>query len=169
MASPDLDAAKRALADHHAFTSTSRDYDVTTTPFPASVTPADSHTEITYLVTVTVPTLNAAVADEEVATVVQTGWYETFERRLEDIHGVTRSDIETASLSLDDAAAQIEITVRFSTRQPAQGAEDAKAIVDYIEGTYLEGVIPGYTYTEPVSDLLDRAKNRSAGHVDDQH
>ena len=38
-----------------------------------------------------------------------------------------------------------------------QGLDVAKTFVEYVEGTYVEGVVPGYDYRPPVSDLLSQA------------
>jgi len=34
-------------------------------------------------------------------------------------------------------------------------------VIDYVEGTYVQGVIPGYEYGEPVAGLLDRAQQNA--------
>ncbi|MFW6045666.1 MAG: DUF5813 family protein, partial [Natronomonas sp.] len=36
--------------------------------------------------------------------------------------------------------------------------EIAKAIGEFAEGTYVQGIVPGYVYQPPVSDLLSRAR-----------
>ena len=36
-------------------------------------------------------------------------------------------------------------------------------MIDFVEGTYVQGVIPGYEYTEPVSDLLSAARQQGGG------
>jgi ATP phosphoribosyltransferase len=47
----------------------------------------------------------------------------------------------------------------------SDGAADiAKAFVEYVEGTYVEGVIPGYEYADPVAGLRQRA--RQTGEAD---
>ena len=112
-----------------------------------------------YRVTVRVPTIDAVVAGETVAPVVQEGWFETFERRLEDVGGATRADPEPPTAELDEAAGEVIVRTAIESERPASAAEDAKAIVDYVEGTFVEGLIPGYTYREPASALLERARS----------
>ena len=45
----------------------------------------------------------------------------------------------------------------------ARAVEDAAALVEYVEGTYVQGVIPGYEYGDPVAGLLDRARGAAEG------
>ena len=44
-----------------------------------------------------------------------------------------------------------------------RAAADAVATVEYVEGTYVEGIIPGYEYTEPVTVLVQRAADAAGG------
>jgi len=44
-----------------------------------------------------------------------------------------------------------------------RGVDDAGALIDFVEGTYVQGVIPGYEYTAPVSDLLSAARQQGGG------
>lgn len=37
--------------------------------------------------------------------------------------------------------------------------DDAGAVIDYVEGTFVEGIIPGYDYGEPVTSLIQNAKD----------
>ncbi len=53
------------------------------------------------------------------------------------------------------------VAASFESERPDHGAEDAAALVGYVEGTYVEGLIPGYTYREPASGLLETAYERS--------
>ncbi len=101
------------------------------------------------------------MAGETVADVVHEGWFETFERRLEDLDGARRTEAEPPSVELDERADTVTVRVGFTAVRPDHGAEDAAALVGYVEGTYLEGVIPGYTYREPVAGLLEEARERS--------
>lgn len=153
------DRVRRAFTDHDAFESADAGWRVVTTAFDAAVS-AESATDkpVHFSVTVTVPTLSAVTADS-VADVVEDGWAETFERRVVDVGGVTRGDSEfDPRVTIGDD----EITVTFDLRERnvARGVSDAKALVDFVEGTYVQGVIPGYEYTEPVSDLLSTARRQ---------
>jgi hypothetical protein len=44
-----------------------------------------------------------------------------------------------------------------------RGVDDAAAFINYVEGTYVQGIIPGYDYREPVARLLDRARQDAGG------
>jgi hypothetical protein len=39
-----------------------------------------------------------------------------------------------------------------------QAVSDAKAVVDFVEATWIQGLIPGYEYDEPAASLLNRAQ-----------
>jgi len=158
-----LKSATRALAGHGAFEEREGEYAVTTTPFDATVRVTAAGGILSYRVLVTVPTLDAAVEGEAVAPVVQEGWFEAFERRLEHPGGATRVDPERPVVSLDLDACEVRVEIGFQTSRPARGAEDAKALADFVEGTYLQGVVPGYEYREPVAGLIQQAEDRSKG------
>jgi hypothetical protein len=141
--------ATRAFETHGSFEQDGPDeFAVTTTPFDATVRTDDDR------VTVRLPTLDAVVAGETVADVVERGWYETLERRLDDAHTVAETDdVSPAELTREDDAAVL--TVAFeSTPSP----HDALAVVEYAEGTWLQGVVPGYEYREPAASLVERAR-----------
>ncbi|GAB7009301.1 DUF5813 family protein [Halorubrum trueperi] len=130
-----------------------------TTPFDGEVRaePA-SDGRVRFAVTVRVPTLSAVTADE-VADVVEEGWAETFELRVIDVGGVTRRDREF------DPVVEIgtnEIVVEFELIDGNErlGVDDAGALIDFVEGTYVQGVIPGYEYTDPVAGLLSAARRQ---------
>lgn len=150
---------ERELSDHGAFERSNGGFAVTTTPFEATVTVDDGPDGVDFRVTVRVPTIDSAVEGEAVAPVVQEGWFETFERRLEDLDGALHSSVEAPIVSLRSSTVVVE--TGFQTSMPARGVSDAKALVDYVEGTYMEGIIPGYDYAEPVASLLARAAERS--------
>ncbi|MFB6296589.1 MAG: DUF5813 family protein [Halobacteriales archaeon] len=156
-----LAAAKRRLSDHGAFEERDGGYVVTTTPFEATVNLGDAGSEVSYRIVMVMPTLDAAVEGEEVAPVVQEGWFETFERRVTHVDGVTRVDPDTPLVSLDVEAEEVRVELAFRTSLPDRGAEDAKALIDFVEGTYVQGIVPGYDYGEPVSELVERAAERS--------
>jgi hypothetical protein len=54
---------------------------------------------------------------------------------------------------------EVVVTYRFSMGGAGQAADVAKAFVEYVEGTYVEGVIPGYEYVGPVAELLNSASS----------
>jgi hypothetical protein len=158
-----LESAERSLADHGAFEERDDEYAVTTTPFDATVRVDAAGEAIFYQVSVVVPTLDATVEGDEVAPVVQEGWFETFERRIEHPGGTTRVDPGPPLVTLDLDADEVRVEVGFETTAPARGTEDAKALVDFVEGTYVQGVVPGYEYREPVAGLIQQAEDRSDG------
>ena len=150
------ESVDRAFRQHPAFEKTDDgEYEATTTPFEGVVTAidADAHE---YCVVVRAPVLDAVVEGEEVAEVVQTGWFETLERRLEDVHTVAETDTATPpEIRQEDET--VVVVVEFARADPERAAEDAKAIFDYVEGTWVQGIIPGYDYREPAAGLLERA------------
>lgn len=130
-----------------------RDGDVwtpTTNDWDATLRVADDEVEVA----VEVPMLDAVVAGEAVAPVVEDGWFETLTLRLEDVDGVTYSEVTDLDVERDTRS--VDVTVRVEPR-PGKTAEDALAIVNYIEGTWFEGVIPGYDYVEKVQAMREQA------------
>lgn len=152
---------RQAFRDHGSFEAVSEQrFASLTTAFDAHVdVDASDDGAIAFEVTVRVPTLDA-VTEESVASVVEDGWFETFQLRVEDVGRVTRGNHDLTPVVERDADAAV-VTVSFSDLDPRRGVDDANAFVQFVEGTYVQGIIPGYTYTEPVDQLLSRA--RSAG------
>lgn len=150
-----------ALSAHRAFEPADDGFAATTTAASARVAVVEMEEGVAIELTIRVPTIDAVVAGETVAEVVREGWLETFERRLEDLGGVARGEVGAPTVSADsrDEEVVVETTVRPET--PRAAAEDAKAVVDSVEGTWIQGLIPGYDYRAPASELLERA--RSAG------
>jgi hypothetical protein len=141
---------EQELADHGRFTRDDGEFVPTTNDWDATVTVGDDTVEIT----VVVPTLDAATNDN-VADVVEDGWYDTFERRVVDADSVTlANDVEVESVSREDGDITVEIT--FSPRT-GKAADDALALVNYVEGTWFQGVIPGYDYVEKVDQMRQQA------------
>jgi len=150
--------AERALAAHEAVAPTDGDYAVTSTVFNATVTASgDEESGTRWTVTVTVPSLVAATSDP-VGEAVADGWFQTLERRLADAPAATRADLELADLSVERRG--LEVVVRFAYDWPDadRAVAIAKTLVEYVEGTYVEGIIPGYSYEEPVTNLLSQAE-----------
>jgi hypothetical protein len=150
---------RRAFADHSGFEEAGIDeYVSTATPFDAVVavdTAEDGRVQFT--VEIRVPTLSAVV-DGDVASVVEEGWTETFELRVEDVGGVTKVDhgLDPTIRHLDD---ELVVTVEYTDINERRGVDDAAALVTFVEGTYVQGVIPGYDYTDPVASLVSSAKD----------
>lgn len=162
MTDEDLTTVRDAFTSHDAFEPTDGGFEYVKTPFDATVTVegSDDADGESYRVTVTVrvPTLDAVVAGETVADVVEDGWYEAFERRMADAFDVARSDGEPPDVERGADAETVIVELSFETRAVSRAVEDAAALVEYVEGTYVQGVIPGYDYLDPVAGLLDRAR-----------
>ena len=156
------DRVRRAFADHGSFERDGDEWVSATTAFDGSVRaePADEG-RIRFAVTVRVPTLSAVTADE-VADVVEDGWADTFERRAVDVGGVTRKDREFDP-AVERGGDEIAVAYAVTDINERRGVDDAGALIDFVEGTYVQGVIPGYEYTEPVSDLLSAARQQGGG------
>ena len=155
-----VERAQRAAGANESFEPREDGYAVTTTAFEGSVEVDADGGAAVFTVTVAVPMLDA-VTDEAVATVVEEGWFETFELRIDDVDGAIRGDDAAVSVERDgdDAVVTVELRDLDATR----GAADAAAVVEYVEGTYVEGIIPGYEYTEPVTLLVQRAADTAGG------
>ena len=165
----DTDAARDALASHGAFEPGEDDaFACTTTPFDAAVAvdPAEGKRDGVVTVTVSMPTLSAAVESEAVADVVEDGWYETLELRLEDAFDVARTTT-TDPIAVDRGGEEVRVELTFTGRDAEQGVDDAKALIDFVEGTYVQGIIPGYDYGEAVSQLRQAARQRGERAAED--
>ncbi|WP_423750721.1 DUF5813 family protein [Salinirarus marinus] len=149
---------RRAFADHESFERIADDcYELVTTPFDGRVeiSPAEGGRH-RFAVTVRVPTLGAVV-EGDVAPVVEDGWYETFALRLEDVDGVMRRERDVTP-DVEREGDDVIVEAAFEDVNERRAVDDAAALVDYVEGTYVQGVIPGYDYTDPVAGILSRAE-----------
>ncbi|MFB6133381.1 MAG: DUF5813 family protein [Halanaeroarchaeum sp.] len=108
-----------------------------------------------------VPTLDAAVSGETVAPVVEDGWYDTFERRVEGIGGVTTTDDVTVT-AVDRGAETVTVETALDA-SPGTVADDVVAVVSFVEGTWVEGIIPGYDYVDTVERVRQRARQNAQG------
>lgn len=156
------DRVGRAFRDHGSFERVADGrYESTATVFDATVEvePATDG-RIEFRVTVRVPMLDE-VTDDEVAPVVEEGWYDTFALRAADPGGVTSGerDLDPRVYEKDREAV---VEASFEDINERRGIDDAAAVVDYVEGTFVEGIIPGYDYREPVESILNRA-HRTGG------
>lgn len=109
-----------------------------------------------FVVAVRVPMLSTAALDP-VGPAVENGWFETLERRLADAPMATRAAVELDAFTLRRQGETAVARYTFSWDDPEGGSGIAKTIGEYVEGTYVEGVVPGYAYDEPVATLLARA------------
>ncbi|WP_276272836.1 DUF5813 family protein [Haloarcula litorea] len=132
-------------------------YELETTAFDGRVTASEREDWRTdYEVTVRVPSLSAATADE-VGEAVREGWLDTLERRLEDAPKSTRVAVELDAYTVARDGDDVVVTYRFSLGGEREAADAAKAFVEYVEGTYVEGIVPGYDYVGTVAGLMDSA------------
>ncbi|WP_336002202.1 DUF5813 family protein [Halorientalis halophila] len=156
--------AARAFDAHDAFEQADDGYELTTVAFDAVVT-ADETDDwaLAYTLVVRAPMLSSAV-DGEVGDAVEAGWFDTFERRLEDAPTVTRTDVELDDLTLTEVDGEAVAEFAFTFGNADRVPDLAKAFAEYVEGTYVEGVVPGYDYEGVVADLMGSAA--SAGGSD---
>ncbi|MEF8881849.1 MAG: DUF5813 family protein [Halapricum sp.] len=133
---------------------------VTTTAFEGRVTATDADADWAhrYTVTVVVPSLSAAVG-EVVGPAVADGWFDTLQRRLEDAPKATRASVDLETFEVDRSPETVQVTYEFTSGDARQAADIAKTFVEYVEGTYVEGAVPGYDYEPPVADLLNQAQS----------
>lgn len=157
------ESVRQAFESHDAFEerSTAGTYDCTTTSFEVVATATEHDNEgrdATVQVRIDLPQLDA-VTEEEVGSAVAEGWAESLERHLTDAADVAEVDAERGP-AVERTADRLELTVGFPVWTASSGVEDAKTIIEYAEGTYVQAIVPGYTYQEPVAGLLSRASDR---------
>ena len=153
------DRAREAFEGHDAWTG-GDGFRLETTTFDARLTPAEGDGQ--YRLTVRAPTLDAAV-EEDAGPAVQDGWFETLSLRLEDAPGAVRGAVDLADLGVETVDDEVVATFTFSVGTAGRAPDVAKAIAEYVEGTYMEGVVPGYTYRGPVAEMLSRARQGEDG------
>ncbi|WP_336024744.1 DUF5813 family protein [Halobellus salinisoli] len=157
-----VERARRAADAEDAFEETARgQYAIATTVFDAAVSIGGDDGKATFSVTVRVPMLDATTADR-VAPVVEDGWFDTFALRMEDVDGALRGSDEV-DVEVEREGEKAVIRAEIDDIDAKRGASNAVAVVDYVEGTYVEGIIPGYEYTEPVTHLIQRAADTAGG------
>ncbi|MFB6155411.1 MAG: DUF5813 family protein [Haloferacaceae archaeon] len=152
------DRVARAFRDHGSFERVGDgEYESVTTPFEGVVAVAPGEDgRMAFDVTVRVPTLGEVV-DGRVADVVEDGWYETFALRVADVGGVMRGERDVAP-EVHRRGGEVVVEWSFEDVNERRGVDDAGALVDYVEGTYAQGIVPGYDYLPPASDIVDRAR-----------
>lgn len=159
---------ERAFRQHPSFETVddgTGEFEVTFTPLGGIVTAGedsaddDAPNRREYRVDVTIPDIDAVVEGETVADVVRDGWFDTLQRRLDDAHTVADAgDATEPTVEREgEAGEEVVVTVAFERADPEGATEDAKAIVEYVEGTWVQGLIPGYDYREPAATFRERA------------
>ncbi|WP_436936158.1 DUF5813 family protein [Halovenus marina] len=156
------DSSVEAFERHDDFERRGDEFALQTIPFENAVTVHERETSTEYALTVRVPTLDGTTADD-VGPTVERDWFETLQRRLEDAPKATRAAVELADFTVTKAGETVDIEYRFTWPNPTQAADIVKTLAEYVEGTYVEGVIPGYEYEPPVADLLESASQSGEG------
>jgi|AntRauTorcE11898_2_1112593.scaffolds.fasta_scaffold11888_3 hypothetical protein len=159
------DAVAAAFDRHDAFAPAADGYALDSTAFDvtATATATDGPKAGRFTVTVIVPTLSATVADpDDVATVVEDGWFDTFERRLEDAFDVAKTSDGDEPV-LDRSPDEVRVELTYDAWDTDRGVSDAKALAEYVEGTWVQGLVPGYDYVGAAADLRAAASRNAGG------
>ncbi len=150
----DESTIRDAFAAHEAFAEAATGYALTTTPVDTVVHLEDGEV----VVEVLLPTLNEVVTTEPVPAVVEESWRETMTTRLQDGYDVVHSRPATPP-TFEDADETLAVTYRLHP-EDSDIAADAKALIEFAVGTYVQSAIPGYEYDEPLRSLLASARAR---------
>jgi hypothetical protein len=149
--------AERAFAAHDAFEQGGDGFELTTTAFEGRVTAAETDDwALQYTVTVRAPMLSTAV-EGPVGSAVEDGWFDTLALRLEDAPGAVRESVDLDDLDVFEEDGDAVAVFTFTWGNADRAPDIAKALAEYVEGTYMEGVVPGYDYREPVASMLSQA------------
>lgn len=153
------EAVGEVLAAHDAFERGADGYRLTTTEIDVTVTASELDDQFAIQLVAQVPTLDRAVAGETVGDAVADHWFETLERRAADAFTVARTE-EREEPRVERTDGVVRVDMRVVSADPARAIDDAKALGEFVEGTYLEGLIPGYTYRGVAATLRERAHQR---------
>jgi len=162
MSSDMPESVASAFETHGAFEPGDGGYVLTTTVFETRVSAAAEGPGARYTVTVRVPTLDTATV-EEIGDVLGESWQETMTRRLEEAPKSTRARVDLDEFGVEAAGDELRIEYAFTWGNPTRAVEIAKTFAEYVEGTYVEGIVPGYDYEPPVSSLLADASQSGEG------
>lgn len=157
------ESVARILDENEFFEPAGDGYQITSSTFD-SILRTEEITEESqrYTLTVHVPSLDSATGDD-VGTAVSTDWLRTLQVRLRDAPKSTRREVHMVSNTVHWEEDQVRIEYAFQCESPETAADIAKAFAEFVEGTYVETVIPGYEYEPPVSTLLSRASQGEKG------
>ncbi len=129
------------------------------TVFTISVEPSSVDGQPAFDLRVLVPPLGM-VTEEPIPSVVEDEWFRTFELRLADIAGATRGH-HSLAVHTERGPAMIAVDITVADQNLDRALDDITAVAEYIEGTYVEGLIPGYSYTDVARTLRERATDPS--------
>ncbi|AOW81139.1 hypothetical protein HTSR_1977 [Halodesulfurarchaeum formicicum] len=127
------------------------DFIIDGTDFEARVTVESD----TVTLTQELPTLDSTVQGETVAEVVADGWEETFRRRVADVGKVIASPGGEPAVERDGESLRVTIEL---PADPTEAPAAALGAANYVEGTWVEGIVPGYDYDERVQAIRNRAR-----------
>ena len=152
------DRGVRAFEAHDAYERQGKWFTLTTTAFDGRVTvETTDEWALRYTLEVRAPTLDSATADE-VGDAVASGWFDTYELRLKDAPMAVRQDVELDEQRVFEEAGDAVAVFRFEWGNADHAPDIAKAMAEFVEGTYMEGIVPGYEYEPPVSGMLSQAR-----------
>ena len=152
---------REAFAAHDAYKPGADGFALTSITFDAELTVTETDGTVLYSVVVSAPTLDAATADT-VGDAVVADWLRTLRLRAKDAPKATRAAVELDEFTVTQTDDEVQIEYQFAWERPTQAANIAKAFAEFAEGTYAEGIVPGYEYEPPVSNLLARASHDGA-------
>lgn len=146
------DRLRNALSRHDKFRSQNSGYEYTGTAFDVTAIVRDGECQVR----VVLPELDTVVQNETVPDVVRSGWRDTLDRRLKDGPKAAglQGDIE---YTLEEKDTVVIARYTFTPKSPRVIGEEVSAIATFVEGTYVQGIIPGYEYDEPVTGLIQQA------------
>lgn len=101
------------------------------------------------------PTIDAAVIGDAVAPVVADGWFETFERRVGDVTTAISGPVGEPRVEKDDGT--VHVRIEIGSQGGRSLAKTVRHAANYVEGTWVEGIIPGYEYESRVQAIRERA------------
>lgn len=157
------DRAVRAFEAHDAFEREDGWFQLTTVTFDVRVRARETDDwALAYELEVRAPMLSATV-EGEVGEALEAGWFDTYALRLEDAPGAVRESVELSALDVTEASGEAVATFTFEWGNADRAPAIAKALAEYAEGTYMEGVVPGFEYREPVAGMLAAAEQNSGG------
>mgnify|MGYP006294282923 CR=1 FL=1 len=82
----------------------------------------------------------------------------TFERRIEDVSGVVEAPMDEPAVQRDGDVIRIETRIAVGDHAKP---DEILAAANYIEGTWVEGIIPGYDYDDRVQAIRNRARQQA--------
>lgn len=157
-----MDDTREAFVAHDAYDRDGDGFSLSTTPFEARIVGEGSDYELQ----ISMPTLDGAT-EETVESVVEDGWFETLSLRVDDAPDATRIAVSEPTVErVDDT---VTVAFGFTHDDPDDAAKAAKILAEFVEGTYIEGVVPGYTYRPPVAGLLSQARQQGDGGSDGEN